>query len=102
MTRDLAQLFLQCLGHPVADRTILNADLLPELTDQTLGQLHREDDLGFRNRQWSGVLLGGLDVTSRLARGNAKLSSQARDGPGRRGFLFQKSKGLIHAPGVLG
>ncbi len=102
MTRDVAKLFLQCLGHPVADRTILGAGPLTNLADQLLGELHREDDFGFRNRQRNGLLLGSLDVTSGLARGNAQLSSQARDDLGRRGLSVQELKGLIHAPGVLG
>src|SRR4029453_10861095 len=102
MTRDVAKLFLQCLGHPVADRTILGAGPLTDLTDQLLGELHREDDFGVRNSQRSGLLLGGADVTSSLARGNATLSPQARDHLGRRGSSLQELKGLIHAPGVLG
>jgi hypothetical protein len=81
---------------------ILGAGPLPDLADQLLGELHREDDFGFRNRQRRRLPLGGLNVTSRLARGNAKLSSQTRDDLGRRGCSVQELKGLIHAPGVLG
>ena len=79
MTRNPAQLLLQRLSHPLADRPILGAGPLAHSPDQALGQLDGEDVFGFGNGQRSRLLLGSLNVASSLAGGNAELSGQARD-----------------------
>ena len=44
-----AKLFLQSLGDPLADRTLLMASCAPNLMDQALGQFDGEDFFAFRN-----------------------------------------------------
>ena len=102
MARNIVKLFLQRLRHPIADRPILGPGPLAHSPNQTLGQLDGEDVFGFRNGQWNRLLLGGLNVASRLASRNAKLSGQTRDDLGRTQWSVQELKGLVHAPGVLG
>jgi hypothetical protein len=102
MAPNTAKLFLQRLCHPVADRPILGPGPLAHSPDQALGQLDGEDLFGFRNGQRNRLLLGGLNVASRLASGNAELSGQTRDDLRRTQWSVQELKSLVHAPGVLG
>ena len=97
-----AKLFDHGIGYPIADGSILRLSLATDLIDQTLGQLDSKDRLGLGDRKWNRLLLGSMDVTGGLARGNAKLSSQTRDSLRRGDLSVQKLKGLVHAPVILG
>ena len=74
MRRPAAKLLFQSQGDPLADGTILSASLAPDAIDQALWQLDCENFFAFRYGQRSGLLLGSVDVASRLAKGNAKSS----------------------------
>jgi hypothetical protein len=98
MTGLAPKVFLQSLGDPLADRSILSTSLTSNSTNQALGQLDGENIFAFWNRQRGGLLLSGLYVTRRLARRNAKLSGQTRDDFRPSVFSAQKLNGLVHAP----
>jgi hypothetical protein len=72
------------------------------LSDQASRQLDREHVFGFGNSKRGRSVLGMVDIAVGLTRREPLIANQALDNLGRRLFLLQPLKDLVHAPRMLG